>query len=68
MEVGTTQSYYCILEGDYGSKQRSSLGIQFIRVPYDIKKEIELAKKNHAPSIDSYIMELTTAKYRFLKR
>ena len=62
----TTQSYYCIIEGEYGAKQRSSIGIQFIRVPYDIKKEIELAKKNGAPSIDSYIMELTTAKYRFL--
>lgn len=64
----TTQSYYCILEGEYGSKQRSSIGIQFIRVPYDIEKEIELAKKNGAPSIDSYIMELTTAKYRLLKK
>ena len=64
----TTQSYYCILEGEYGSKQRSSIGIQFIRVPYDIQKEIALAKKNGAPSIDSYIMELTTAKYRLLKK
>lgn len=64
----TTQSYYCILEGEYGSKQRSSIGIQFIRVPYDIQKEIALAKKNGAPSIDSYIMELTRAKYRFLKK
>ena len=64
----TTQSYYCILEGEYGSQQRSSIGIQFIRVPYDIQKQIALAKKNGAPSIDSYIMELTTAKYRLLKK
>ena len=64
----TTQSYYCIIEGEYDSKQRSSIGIQFIRVPYDIEKEIELARRNGAPSIDSYIMELTTAKYRLLKK
>ena len=36
----TTQAYYCILEGEYSSKERSSISVQFIRIPYDIEKEI----------------------------
>ena len=62
----TTQSYYCIIEGEYNSKQRTSISIQFVRVPYDIEKEIELARKNESPSIEKYILELTKAKYRKL--
>lgn len=60
----TLQAYYTILEGDYNSKQRSSLSIQFIRVPYDINAEIEIARKNNSPSLDNYILELTTGMYR----
>ena len=36
---------YCILEGEYNSKQKSSISIQFVRVPYDTEKEIDLARK-----------------------
>lgn len=60
----TTQAYYTILEGEYGERTRSSLSIQFIKVPYDINKEIEIARKNGIPSLDNYILELTTAEYR----
>ena len=63
----TTQAYYCILEGEYNSKEKSSISIQFVRVPYDIEKEIELARKNESPSLDKYILELTKAKYRKLQ-
>lgn len=60
----TTQAHYCIIEGEYGFKQRASISIQFVRVPYDIEKEIALARKNRSPSIEHYVMELTTARYR----
>lgn len=61
----TLQAYYTILEGEFGQKQgKSPLSIQFVRVPYDIDKEIELAKKNNSISIENYILELTTAIYR----
>lgn len=60
----TTQAHYCIIEGKYGSKERDSISIQFVRVPYDIQKEIELAKKNESPSFENYVMELTTGRYR----
>ena len=65
----TLQAYYTILEGEFGQKTgKSSLSIQFVRVPYDINKEIELAKKNNSISIENYILELTTAIYRRNKR
>ncbi len=60
----TLQAFYAIIEGNYNSKDRSSFSVQFVRVPYDIEKEIELAKKNDIPGLDDYIMELTTSKYR----
>lgn len=38
----TTKSNYLIIEGEYGSKDYSSdISFQFIKVPYDIKKELE---------------------------
>lgn len=64
----TTQAYYTILEGNYKSKERSSIFIQFIRLLYDIDKEIEIARKNGIPSLDNYILELTTGMYRQNKR
>ena len=64
----TTQAYYTILEGEYGSKKRSSLSIQFVRIPYDIDKEIEIAKRNNSPSLENYILELKTAMYRKNKK
>lgn len=65
--VVETQSYYCIIEGEYDSKEKSPISIQFVRVPYDIEKEIELARKNESPSLDKYILEFTKAKYRKLQ-
>lgn len=60
----TLQAYYTIIEGDYGSRERNSFSIQFVRVPYNIEQEIELARKNQIPSLDNYILELTTGMYR----
>lgn len=64
----TTQSYYTIIEGEYQEKEKEkskhSLSIQFVKVPYDINKELEMAKNNKVPQIEDYIKELSTAKYR----
>lgn len=62
------QAYYTILEGEYDSKEKSSLSINFVRVPYDIEKEIEVARKNNIPSLDNYILELKTGMYRKNKK
>ena len=64
----TTQAYYTILEGNYGSKERNSISIQFVRVPYDINREIDIAKRNNIPSLNNYILELTTGMYRKNKK
>lgn len=59
-----TQAHYCIIEGEMGDKEKKALSIQFVRVPYDINKEIELAKKSNSPGLEKYELELTKAKYR----
>lgn len=64
----TIQAYYAIIEGEYGQKKKSSISIQFVRLPYDINKEIEIATKNNSPSLENYILELTTATYRKNKK
>ena len=46
------------------AEKKSSLSINFVRVPYDIEKEIEIARKNNIPSLENYILELKTGMYR----
>ena len=41
----TLQAYYCILEGEYKSKEKSAIAIQFVRVPYDIEKRDNFGKE-----------------------
>lgn len=58
----TTRSNYLIIEGDYGSKEYTSdISFQFIRVPYDIKKELEDANLNVEE--DTLKFELTKGIY-----
>lgn len=58
-----TQAHYLIVEGNLGSKEYdSSLSFQFIRIPYDIKKELSSFKENIER--DAYIIELEQGKYR----
>ncbi|MRX73869.1 metallophosphoesterase [Bacillus lacus] len=57
---------YAILEGNYNIAEVSAIGIQLIRVPYNIEKAIEIARKMDMPQCDEYIQELTTGKYRGL--
>ena len=59
-----TQAHFCILEGNLNSKERSSLSIQFVILPYDINKELELCKQNNIPDYEKYELELLKAKYR----
>lgn len=59
-----TQAHYCIIEGELNCKTKKSLSIQFVRVPYDINKELEEAKKNDSPDYEIYERELLHAKYR----
>ena len=59
----TTRAYYLILEGEYGSKEYTSdISFQFIRVPYNIDKELEDEYLNIEK--DNYKEEITKGMYR----
>ena len=59
----TTKSNYLIVEGEYGSKEYTSdISFQFVKVPYNIEKELE--DENLNIEKDNYYFELTQGKYR----
>ena len=59
----TTKSNYLIIEGDYGSKEYTSeIAFQFIRVPYNIDKELEDEDNNIEK--ENYRFELKEGRYR----
>lgn len=60
-------THFRIMDFD-NAEEKSSLSINFVRVPYDIEKEIEIARKNNIPSLENYILELKTGMYRKNKK
>lgn len=46
----STMSSYVILEGEYNSKDLSTISFQFIRLPYDVEKEIADLEVSDIPS------------------
>ena len=59
----TTKSYYLIIEGEYGSKEYSSdISFQFIKVPYDIDKELQ--DENLNIEKEKYRFEIKHGMYR----
>jgi len=59
----TTQAFYLIVEGEMDSQEYNNpLSFNFIRVPYDIEKE--LATNNELLEKEDYQRELREAKYR----
>lgn len=59
-----TQAHYCIIEGYLNAQEKKPLGIQFIRVPYNIEEELKLAQQNGSPDYEKYELELLKGKYR----
>lgn len=59
----TTKANYLIIEGDYGSKEyNSEISFQFVKVPYNIDKELDDEEINIEK--DSYRYKLKQGKYR----
>lgn len=59
----TTKSNYLIIEEEYDSKKYSSdISFQFIKVPYDIDKELSSDKLNIEK--ENYMYELKQGRYR----
>ena len=63
----TTKSNYLIIEGDYESrKYYSDISFQFIKVPYNINKELE--EENLNIEKENYRFELKEGRYRDMTR
>lgn len=63
----TTAINYLILEGEYGSKEYgANFSFEFVRVPYDIDKELENLDKNLEP--EAYEKELKEGRYRNMSK
>lgn len=57
----STVASYTILEGFYGKKELDSISFNSVRVPYDIKKEVEDLKNSNMPNKEIIIRTLTSA-------
>lgn len=62
-----TQAHYLIIEGEYNSKvYESFLSFQFIRLPYNIQKELETKKANIEK--EEYEKEILEGRYRDIEK
>lgn len=55
---------YVILEGEIDSEASWPFGLQFVRVPYDIEAEIQVAADLDMPGLSYWATELRTGVYR----
>lgn len=63
----TTKSNYLIIEGEYGSEDYSSdISFQFIKIPYDIKRELEDEDLNIEK--ENYRFEIEQGMYRNMSK
>ncbi len=63
----TTNAQYLIIEGEFGSRKYDfCISYQFIKVPYDIEKELNSNSLNIEK--ESYTYELKYGKYRNMKK
>ncbi len=56
-------SSYLILEGEYNSKEMSSISFKIVKIPYDYNEEINRLKNTDMPNKDMAIKELETGIY-----
>ena len=63
----TTNINYLILDGEFGAEEYgASFGFEFVRIPYNIDKELEDLDKNIEP--DAYIGEVKEGRYRNMSK
>ncbi len=59
---------YVILSGTLDSQAAGAFSLDFIRLPYDIEREVEDARRVNVPEFEAYAVELRTAVYRRAQR
>jgi len=64
MEV--TRANYLILEGNLNQKEYGEISFQFVKVPYDIEKELDSTKFNIEK--ENYELELRKGRYRDMEK
>ena len=57
----STLASYVILEGNLNSKDLSEISFTFVRVPYDIEKEVESLRNSTFSNKEAIITNLRTA-------
>lgn len=61
------QASYCILEGERNNDIQKPINLQFVRVPYDIEHEVQIAQRAKVPALDAYVREIRLGIYRGLQ-
>lgn len=62
--LGDPTPIYVILEGVIDSAEPAPFSIQFVRVPYDARAELAVARELGMPELDGYESELLHGNYR----
>ena len=63
VRIAILLKHYLIIEGEYESREyNSEISFQFVRVPYDIEKELKDEDKNIEK--ESYRCEIKKGRYR----
>lgn len=57
-------SSYLIIEGEYNSKEATSISYEIVRLPYEYEKEIENLKNSDMPNKEMAIDEIITGIYK----
>ncbi|OAS22390.1 metallophosphoesterase family protein [Paenibacillus oryzisoli] len=57
---GIPQACYCVIEGEIDDANPAGVALQFVRVPYDIKRAVQMAYDVQMPDRERYVLEITT--------
>ncbi|NOU67276.1 metallophosphoesterase [Paenibacillus sp. LMG 31461] len=57
---GISQACYCVVEGETDPAVPAGVALQFVRVPYDIKRAVQMAYDVQMPESRRYELEITT--------
>jgi protein phosphatase len=57
---GIPQACYCVIEGETDPAVRAGVALQFVRVPYDSKRAVQMAYDVQMPDSRRYELEITT--------
>ncbi|KRF03821.1 serine/threonine protein phosphatase [Paenibacillus sp. Soil766] len=57
---GIPQACYCVIEGETDPAVQAGVTLQFVRVPYDIKRAVQIAYDAQMPDSRRYELEITS--------